>query len=425
MTDTAVSTHEADEVAAANATGKQPVVFVHGLWLLPSSWDRWAKLFDDAGYVSVLPHWPDDPETVAEANADPKVFAGKGDRRDRGPPRGRRRPARRASRRSSATPSAGSWPRSSPDAVDRRQRWRIDAAPFRGVLPLPISALKSAFPVLGNPLNRSKAVPLTYDQFRFGFTNAVERGRSEAAARDLRGPGGRQAAVPGGIGEPQPVDRGEGRHQEPRSRPAPAHLGREGQHRPVVDHEGLVRPAEGQPRGHRGRHDPGPRAFAHDRQRLAGGRGDLAGVRQALRLAAAPGRGPHPGATLARWMVASSSAIFASLIALWVAMLVLFWALRPEGISARQIVGAIPDVLRLLRSLIGDRSTPLDVRDRADRPGGVDRLADRPDPRFHPGARAARRRRGRDRRHALRSSSSRRGRSAGTLDWDARGTSSS
>src|SRR4029078_11363552 len=78
MADTTVTAHEADEVKAANATGKQPVVFVHGLWLLPSSWDRWAALFDEAGYVSVLPHWPDDPETVAEAAADPAVFAGQG-----------------------------------------------------------------------------------------------------------------------------------------------------------------------------------------------------------------------------------------------------------------------------------------------------------------------------------------------------------
>ena len=54
--------------------------------------------------------------------------------------------------------------------------------------------------------------------------------------------------------------------------------------------------------------------------------------------------------------------ILASLIGLWVAMLVLFWALRPRGVPARQIVGVIPDVLRLLRSLIGDGSTPLDVR---------------------------------------------------------------
>jgi pimeloyl-ACP methyl ester carboxylesterase len=49
----------------------------------------------------------------------------------------------------------------------------IDPAPFRGVLPLPISALKSAFPVLGNRANRNGAVPLTYDQFRFAFVDAV------------------------------------------------------------------------------------------------------------------------------------------------------------------------------------------------------------------------------------------------------------
>jgi pimeloyl-ACP methyl ester carboxylesterase len=54
----------------------------------------------------------------------------------------------------------------------------IDAAPFRGVLPLPVSALKSSKPVLGNPRNRNRAVPLTYDQFRYAFANAV--GEDEA-----------------------------------------------------------------------------------------------------------------------------------------------------------------------------------------------------------------------------------------------------
>src|SRR5262249_20900133 len=57
----------------------------------------------------------------------------------------------------------------------------IDPAPFRGVLPLPFSSLKSAWPVLGNPANRSRAVPLTYEQFRYGFANAV----SEDEARQL------------------------------------------------------------------------------------------------------------------------------------------------------------------------------------------------------------------------------------------------
>ena len=57
----------------------------------------------------------------------------------------------------------------------------IDPAPFRGVLPLPLSSLKSAWPVLGNPANRGRAIPLTFEQFRFGFANAV----SEDEAREL------------------------------------------------------------------------------------------------------------------------------------------------------------------------------------------------------------------------------------------------
>jgi non-heme chloroperoxidase len=180
MADTMATAHEADEVKAANATGKQPVVFVHGLWLLPSSWDRWATLFNEAGYVSVLPHWPDDPETVAEANADPAVFAGKGigDIADH---------IEDVISGLDRTPAIIGHSFGGLLAQILAGRGRsvatvaIDAAPFRGVLPLPISALKSAFPVLGNPLNRNKAVPLTYEQFRFAFANVVD----EAEAREL------------------------------------------------------------------------------------------------------------------------------------------------------------------------------------------------------------------------------------------------
>jgi non-heme chloroperoxidase len=57
----------------------------------------------------------------------------------------------------------------------------IDPGPFQGVLPLPFSALKSAWPVLGNPANRNRAIPLTFEQFRFGFANAV----SEEEAHEL------------------------------------------------------------------------------------------------------------------------------------------------------------------------------------------------------------------------------------------------
>src|SRR3979409_590865 len=72
-----ITEREAAQVDRANAAGVAPVVFVHGLWLLPSSWDRWTALFEEAGYVALAPEWPDDPETVEEANAHPEGVAGK------------------------------------------------------------------------------------------------------------------------------------------------------------------------------------------------------------------------------------------------------------------------------------------------------------------------------------------------------------
>jgi pimeloyl-ACP methyl ester carboxylesterase len=156
------------------------VVFIHGLWLLASSWDRWGVVFDEAGYAPVLAGWPDDPDTVKEGNDQPEVFAGKtvGQVADHyaevigglekkpaviGHSFGGLLTEIVAGRGLSAASVA------------------IDAAPFRGVLPLPISSLRSAKPVLGNPANRHRAVPLTYDQFRFAFANAV----SEEEAREL------------------------------------------------------------------------------------------------------------------------------------------------------------------------------------------------------------------------------------------------
>jgi non-heme chloroperoxidase len=169
-----ITQFEAADVERANATGLQPVVFIHGLWLLPSSWERWARLFEEAGYTALTPGWPDDPETVADANANPDVMAHK---------------------------TVGQVAAHFADIVGQLDRKpviighsfggliaqilagrglsaatvAIDPAPFRGVLPLPFSTLKSAWPVLGNPANRNRAIPLTYDQFRYAFANAVSQ----------------------------------------------------------------------------------------------------------------------------------------------------------------------------------------------------------------------------------------------------------
>jgi non-heme chloroperoxidase len=175
-----ISKYEANQIEAANATGLTPVVFIHGLWLLPSSWDRWAGVFGEAGYAPLTPGWPDDPETVEQANVKPEVFAHKSvgqvaDHFAEVIGKLKKKPAvighsfgglltQIIAGRGLAAASVA-----------------IDAAPFRGVLPLPISALKSARPVLGNPANRNRAVPLTYEQFRFGFANAV----AEDEAKEL------------------------------------------------------------------------------------------------------------------------------------------------------------------------------------------------------------------------------------------------
>ncbi|HWQ02690.1 MAG TPA: alpha/beta hydrolase [Gaiellaceae bacterium] len=172
--------HERRQIERANSTSATPVVFIHGLWLLPASWEPWAQVFEDAGYIAVLPGWPDDPETVEEAKADPDVFARKSvgqvadyvdgiiRRLDRKPvvighSFGGLMTEILAGRGIAAASVA------------------IAPAPFRGVLPLPISALRSASPVLKNPANYNRAVPLTYDQFRYAFANAV----SEDEAKQL------------------------------------------------------------------------------------------------------------------------------------------------------------------------------------------------------------------------------------------------
>jgi non-heme chloroperoxidase len=169
---TTITEDETAQVERANASGHTPVMFAHGLFLLPSSWDRWAERFEAAGYVALTPGWPDDPGTVAEANAHPEVLAGKS-------------VGQVADHYAAIAGSLSAKPviigHSFGGLLAQIVAGRglaaacvaIDPAPFRGVLPLPISALRVAGPALSNPANRHRAVPLTYDQFRYAFANAV------------------------------------------------------------------------------------------------------------------------------------------------------------------------------------------------------------------------------------------------------------
>jgi len=173
----AISERERSETEASNASGAPPVVFIHGLWLLPSSWANWADVFTEAGYAPLTPDWPDDPATVAEARANPEVFAKKTlnqvadhtteiinalDKKPAviGHSTGGLVAEMLAGRGLSAATVA------------------IDPGVFRGVLPLPASVLKGVGPFLIDPRTRGRAITLTYDQFKYGWANALDEDES-------------------------------------------------------------------------------------------------------------------------------------------------------------------------------------------------------------------------------------------------------
>ncbi|HZM37651.1 MAG TPA: alpha/beta hydrolase [Acidimicrobiales bacterium] len=170
---TSISDRERQEIAAANASGDTPVVLIHGLWVLPSSWANWVEFFKQAGYAPLTPDWPDDPATVAEARANPDVLAGKtlkqvadhtveviNELDDKPVVMGH------STGGLVAQMVAGQGLAAATVA--------IDPGVFRGVLPLPFSVLKGVGPFLINPLNRGRAITLTFDQFKYSWANALD-----------------------------------------------------------------------------------------------------------------------------------------------------------------------------------------------------------------------------------------------------------
>ena len=186
MTD--FTTQEQQEIDRANAEDKQPVMFVHGLWLLASSWDPWRAFFEEQGYTTLAPGWPDDPQTVEEAIDDPEVFANK---RIKQVTNHYADAIRQLTRKPAVIGHSfgGLIAQLLADEGLSAVTVAIDAAGFRGVLPLPLSELKSGSPVLRNPFNYHRAVALTYEQFRYGFANALEEDEAHALYEQFAVPG--------------------------------------------------------------------------------------------------------------------------------------------------------------------------------------------------------------------------------------------
>ena len=175
-----LSEREQEEIDRANESGRQPVAFVHGLWLLSSSWDRWRTLFENSGYATIAPGWPDDPETVAEARDHPDVFAHK---MVQAVTDHYREAIAALTRKPGVVGHSfgGLIAQKIAGVGASAVTVAVDPAPGRGVLPLPASALKSGSPILGNPANARRSVTLTFEEFTYGWANALD----EAEARQL------------------------------------------------------------------------------------------------------------------------------------------------------------------------------------------------------------------------------------------------
>jgi non-heme chloroperoxidase len=167
-----ISDRDRQQIDSANSSGRTPVVFIHGLWLLAGSWENWLPVFEEAGYAPIAAGWPDDPATVEEAKENPEVFAGK----SVGQVADHHAELIRALDKKPVVVGHSFGGLLTEIVAGRglaQASVAISPAPFRGVLPVPLSAIRSSSPVLLNPLNHNRAVPLSFGQFRYGFANAV------------------------------------------------------------------------------------------------------------------------------------------------------------------------------------------------------------------------------------------------------------
>jgi non-heme chloroperoxidase len=174
-----ISERENREIEAANASGNTPVVLIHGLWVLPSSWANWTEFFARAGYAPLTPDWPDDPATVQDARANPKVLAKKTLKQI-------------ADHITEVINALDNKPvvmgHSTGGLLAQMLAGRglaaatvaIDPGVFRGVLPLPAPVLRTSGPFLINPLTRRRAITLTFKQFKYGWANRLDESEAKA-----------------------------------------------------------------------------------------------------------------------------------------------------------------------------------------------------------------------------------------------------
>jgi pimeloyl-ACP methyl ester carboxylesterase len=230
----------------------------------------------EGGVRALPPGWPDDPDIVAEAREHPEVMAKKSikdvaDHYDEVIRGLKKKPAVVGHSFGGLMTEILAGRGLSKVSV------AISPAPFRGGLPLPISAPRSGSPMLRNPGNRNRAVPLTFEQLQHSFANAVNEDEAQQLYDTF-------SALPGGRRQPEPVDGRQGRYEEPEARPLLIISLGTGPHGPLAGIERILQAREAQRRGDGDREDPRPWPRAEDRWRVARGRRCRTGVHQEARL---------------------------------------------------------------------------------------------------------------------------------------------
>src|SRR5918992_2695845 len=174
------------------------VVLIHGLWMTPLSWEQWVERYTERGYRVIAPSWPGMELDIDELRRDPSPIArlGAAEILDH---------YERIVRQLASPPIimghsfGGGFVQVLLDRGLGAAGVAIDSAPVKGVLGVPFSTIRSVWPILRNPANVDRAVPLTREQFHYAFTNTLGRRASRKAYERYHVPGAGRVLFQGAL----------------------------------------------------------------------------------------------------------------------------------------------------------------------------------------------------------------------------------
>jgi alpha-beta hydrolase superfamily lysophospholipase len=175
-------------MSAEQSSGPDTIVLIHGLWMTPLSWEHWVERYTGRGYRVLAPAWPGMDVDLEQLRKDPSAIEDLGIEEILG--------RYEAIIRELESPPiimghsfGGAFTEILLDRGLGAAGVAIDAAGVRGITKLPLSTLRSGFPVLKSPANKHRAVALTFPEFHYSFTNTMSEEDAKAAFERYAAPG--------------------------------------------------------------------------------------------------------------------------------------------------------------------------------------------------------------------------------------------